>query len=93
MNQFLVFLQKNALVGILTAGLGLFTIGITTNFVINWLPLTSFFSIIKHFAGIFDFMWDTDTMFQLIGYGFIIMTAYWTFKGVMLIVRLFRTKQ
>lgn len=90
MNELVKILR---VLGIITLGIAALSIlGAAVNAIIPWQWITDFFSIIKHFANIADFMWDTTTLFILISLSLSILIAYWLFKGTMAVIRYFHVK-
>jgi hypothetical protein len=91
MNEAIKILKTIGLVGLVIVGLSL--LGVAINNILPWSWLTDFFRIIRHFVGIFDFMWDTSTFFVIIGLGLLVEVAYWVFKAVMWAIRWFKSYQ
>lgn len=56
-----------------------------------WSALTNFFVILRHFSSIFNFMWDMDTTFVLVGYMLLIEVAVWAFRAGLTVVNYFRS--
>jgi len=53
--------------------------------------LEAMFSMLKFFANSISFMWDTETMWQIIGYIISIEVAYWVFLAGFSIVKFFKS--
>jgi len=84
-------LKQIALVSVVL--LILFGLGTTVNAIIPWIWLTHFFTILRSTMGMFDFIWDIDTLFTLVGLVFAVEIAYWAFRGSMTAVRYLRHKE
>jgi len=63
------------------------------NYTAGWLWLTYFFKIIRLAIELLDFAVDTTTLFQIIGYTFLIQIGYWTYLGTMAVVKYLRQNQ
>lgn len=78
-------------IGLIGLGLtGLAALGVIINILPVWDWLTNFFCIIKNAIRFIDFMWDTDTTLTVIGYMMSISVAYWTWRGIMIVVGWFK---
>lgn len=60
----------------------------TINLIDFW-ALGVFFTILRKFLLLIDFMWATDTMITLITISLTIKIAFWIFKGGMAVVKWF----
>jgi len=79
--------KKIALIGVYI--LVLTTLGNVINNLIPWDYLTTFFALIRNLVLIFDFMWDTTTLLQLVGYVFLIQVAIWIYKASVFVIKFF----
>lgn len=68
------------------------SLGVLFNQIIPWTYLTQFFSLMRWSFGLIDFLVDTPTLIILIGLALMIQVAYWSFRGVMLVVHYFRPR-
>lgn len=73
------------LIGAIISALVLF--GNALNYLIPWQWLTYFFSILKYFSGVIDFMIDTATLWQAVGMVLAVEVIYWGFHATMAIVK------
>lgn len=71
--------------------LGLSGLGLTLNILIPWAYLTDFFILIRHFLKLFDFLWDTTTLFTLVGIWFLLESALMFYRATLFIVGFFRS--
>lgn len=74
-------LLKNLLVLSIVVG-ALMIVGFALNSLIPWQYLDYLFIIIRHFAFLFDFFWDTTTLFVLVGISFLIEVSIWGYRAV-----------
>ena len=59
---------------------------------VAWSWLTNFFIIVRKTVGLVDFMIDTDTLFTIIGYSFLIQIGVWVYRATITIVNFFNEK-
>lgn len=79
-------LFKNLII-MLVVVLALVGFGEITNELIPWVWLVYFFGIIRNLSSLFDFFWDTDTLFVLVGISFYIEMTYWTIRAILAIIK------
>lgn len=60
--------------------------GMVLNTYLPWSFLTDFFIILRNVVSLVDFMIDTDTLFNLVGIGILVLSAYYLFKAGFLII-------
>lgn len=86
-NNLLRFIQKNLFVILIVSGLT--ALGAIINKLVNWNYLTQSFIILRQTAGYIDFIWDTETMFTVIGLSLSLLSAFYTFKIILLLRKLY----
>lgn len=59
---------------------------------VAWSWLTNFFIIVRKTVGLVDFMIDTDTLFTLIGYSFLIQIGVWAYRATTTVINFFNEK-
>lgn len=59
---------------------------------VAWSWLTNFFIIVRKTVGLVDFMIDTDTLFTIIGYSFLIQIGVWIYRATTTIVNFFNER-
>lgn len=92
MNEVVKILKNIALISIVILMLsGLGTL-INNAIGIGWDYLTDFFSIIKRTVNIIDFMWDTDTLWLLIGINLTIQIILVSYDATITIINRFSRK-
>lgn len=67
----------------------LYTIGAAINALVPWQWLTSFFVIMRHFMAMFNWLIDIDTLLTIIGLGFTLKLAVWTYRLSMRVIAYF----
>lgn len=87
-GKIITLTKLTGLIGATAAGL--IILGNTLDRYINWDWLTHLFKIIRNAVELTDFIIDTDTLFLLIGYSFLIQVAVWGFKLTLYLVDYFR---
>lgn len=85
MDEIINLSKKIALIGVVTAGL--IVLGNVLADYLPWIWLTYFFVIIRHLAGLFSFLYDLQTLWTLVGWSYILLGAYWIFRGVLIIIK------
>lgn len=81
----MISLFKNfALLSVITAVL--YGLGAAVDNLLPWSWLTVFFALVRDLVMIFDFLWDTDTLFSIISISLMIETFFWTLKGFMVVI-------
>lgn len=81
----MISLFKNfALLSVFT--LILYGIGQGIDVLIPWTWLVTFFAIIRDVVMIFDFFWDTTTLFVIISISLLIEISFWTLKAFMAVI-------
>jgi len=81
-------LKTISMITLLITALSVLGGAINSFFAWDW--LTSFFGIIRSYASVFDFMFDTTTLWILVGYSFLIEASIWLLRGTILIIRYFK---
>jgi len=81
------YTKKLAIIPIVLTSLTI--LGAAINLVIPWSYLTIFFGIIRRFVMVFDFAWDTTTLWLLVGLYLQVEVVYWLFKATVLFVSFF----
>lgn len=71
---------------------GLLVIGNVIDDLAVWSWLTDFFALIRKAISALDFLVDTNTLIQLVGYSFLISIAYWGLKAIIWLIEFFNEK-
>lgn len=90
LDEGLKIVVRVLLVGVTITALVL--LGDVVSKLVIWDWLTQFFVIMRKTIGILNFMIDTDVLFKLVEYSFILSVAYWGFKAAVWIVKFFNEK-
>lgn len=92
MSEIIKILKNIALITIIVLMLsGLGTL-INNAIGIGWNYLIDFFSIIKRAVNIIDFMWDTTTLWTLVGIQLLIQVILITYEATLTIINRFSRK-
>lgn len=91
MDQFISIFKKVSITIIIVSAILL--LGTAINSLVPWIWLTYFFVIIQHLLNLFGWLYDMPTLIKLIGYSYLILGAYWIYRGTMIFVKLFEKPQ
>ena len=82
------FLKNLGIVALVIGGLTL--LGSAINHFLPWFVLTNIFSLIRLIIKPLAFTWDIVETYKAIGYGLQVISAFYVFKGTLIVVRLFQ---
>jgi uncharacterized membrane protein len=66
----------------------LVAVGLVVNILLPWQHLVDFFAVLRYYAQPYDFFWNTELTFQLVGYSFFIEASLWVLYTLISIVKL-----
>jgi len=86
-NSIISFLKSVAFIPVLLGAM--LALGYAINTLVPFEYLTIFFGIIRRFGSVFDFIWDTTTLWLLVGLRLQIEVVYWLFRGTITLLTFF----
>lgn len=90
MGSIVNILKNIGLFALVVSALGVLGWGL--NAIIPWGWLTIIFAIAYKLLNLISFMWDIETLWQVLGYALNIMIIYWLFRATMTAIRFFQNK-
>jgi len=84
MNSIIQFF-KVILVSVFIGGL-LYTIGQAVNEFIPWENITIFFGMIRQWSSLIDFIFPTDTLWQIVGLIFSVYPFLWSIMAIKILI-------
>lgn len=61
-------------------------------FTMFWYYVEIFFAVIRNVANLFAFMWDTQTLWTLVGFFYLTEISMWTWKTLNAVAKFFNEK-
>jgi hypothetical protein len=67
----------------------LYAIGSVINGLVVWDYLTNFFIILQRLMSVFNFMWDMNVAYVIVGWVMVIDISYWVVLAALIVIRRF----
>jgi hypothetical protein len=90
MSEFLKILRQFALIILMIGALALVGAGVNAFF--HFTDLVAFFTILRHYAMLYNFTWDMPLLFTLVGYSLAIDVLLWSLYGFKWVEKHFQDK-